>query len=373
MASGLTAAVPRRRFGNTGQSISKLCLGGGSFMGADSQALLDEALKNGVDCWEIVSFSGNAYRDYFTKNPGVRERVFLSGKVYSTDPAIMQQHLDDTLESNGVSSIDFLAVHAIDNVETLTDDVRQWADKAKRDKKIRFFGFCTHRNMDKCLNAAADLGWIDGIQTVYNYRLQGIGSLEDALQKCYVKGVGIFAVKAMGLCVMRESELQELPLNEARLNFLLASHEISFAQAKLKAIWQNPHLTSICSLMPTLAIIRANVSAAIDEHPLNADTKKLLADYAKSTGRYFCSRCGMCDATSADRIPIFSIMELLMYSRRYGMSKTWLAKKFSQIPSDIRNKITRSDYSSAESMCPQRMPITQLMKDAYMELNAYPS
>ena len=48
--------VPKRAFGNTGVEISKLCLGGGSFTGTDCQALLDEALKYGVNCWEIVSF-----------------------------------------------------------------------------------------------------------------------------------------------------------------------------------------------------------------------------------------------------------------------------------------------------------------------------
>jgi uncharacterized protein len=360
--------VPKRAFGNTGVKISKLCLGGGSFTGTDSQALLDEALKYGVDCWEIVSFTGKAYSDYFKKHPDIREKVFLSGKVYSTDPNVMQQQLDKTLSDNGTSMIDFLAVHVLDNLGALTNDVRKWTEKAKQQKKIRFFGFCTHRNMSKCLSEGAELGWIDGIQTAYNYRLQGSKRTEDALQKCHEKGIGIFAVKSMGLTVQQKAKLQKLPLNEEKLNSLLAVHNMSFEQAKMKAIWQNSNVTSACSLMPNSTLLQSNSIAATDEQPLNAEIKKLLADYSESTKQYFCIRCGLCDKVNADKIPIFDIMDMLMYSRGYGL-KDLAIKRFEQIPIDIRSMITSSDYSGAERICPPKMPIAQLMKEAYTELS----
>ena len=190
--------------------------------------------------------------------------------------------------------------------------------------------------------------------------------MEDALQKCHEKGIGVFAVKSMGLCVLQKSELQKIPINEEKLNSILADDKMSFEQAKLKSIWQNPNLTSICSFMPNTAILQQNVSAAMDERPLNTEIKKLLADYAGSTGRYFCRRCGLCETANDDKIPIFDIMEMLMYSRAYvGMER--VAKKFAQIPSEIKSKINSSDYSNAEKKCPQKMPIGQLMKEAYME------
>ena len=120
--------------------------------------------------------------------------------------------------------------------------------------------------------------------------------------------------------------------------------------------------------MPNSAILHSNVSAAIDEHPLIPETVKLLEDYANSTGKYFCRRCGACETTNAEKIPIFDIMELLMYSRRYG-KLDWAAQRFAQISSEIQSKIAISDYSSAEKTCPQKMPITQLMKEAYLELH----
>ncbi len=66
--------------------------------------------------------------------------------------------------------------------------------------------------MDKCISNGADLSWIDGIQTVYNYRLQNVKSMEDALQKCHEKGTGIFIVKSMGLSVQKKLSLRNLRL-----------------------------------------------------------------------------------------------------------------------------------------------------------------
>ncbi len=358
--------VPKRTFGNTGVKISKLCLGGGSFGNTDSQAFLDEVLSVGVDCWEIVSFTGNVYGEYFERNPGTREKVFLSGKVYSTSPDLMQEQLNKLLKENRTSFIDFLAIHHVDDANVLNKDVRKWVEKTKKEKKIRFFGFCTHKNMEACLSAASMLDWIDGIQTVYNYRMQSFKGMEDALNKCHENGIGIFAIKSMGLCVQKKSDLNKVSLK--KLNTFLESHNVSFEQAKLKAIWRNPILTSICSLMPNSSILHSNVSAAVDEKPLNPEIMKSLEDYANGTGKYFCRRCGACETAAAEKTPIFDMMELLMYSRGYG-KYDWAAQRFSQMPREIRTKIADSDYSSAEKACPQKMPIAQLMKQAYSELN----
>ena len=359
--------VPKRAFGNTGVKISKLCLGGGSFGKTDSHALLNEALRSGVDCWEIVSFTGKIYSEYFKKYPGIREKVFLTGKVYSLDPIVMQDQLNNLLKENETSVIDFLAIHVVDDVSVLNKNVRKWVEKVKKEKKIRFFGFCTHKNMDTCLSNSSGLGWIDGIQTFYNYRMQNIKSMEDALQKCHEKGIGIFAVKSMGFSVQKKTDMQKL-LSKERLDSLLTSRSVSFEQIKLKSIWQNPYLTSICSLMPNSTILQSNAKAAVGEEPLNPEIVNSLVDFANTTGMHFCRRCGICETTNTDQIPIFSIIEMLMYSRGYGMTD-WASQMFVKIPKEIRNKIASSDYSSAEKKCPQNIPIAQYMNEAYLELH----
>ncbi|MGC4063875.1 MAG: hypothetical protein QM784_04410 [Polyangiaceae bacterium] len=100
--------VPKRPFGRSGVEVAKLCLGGSSVVGTDSQALLDGALGCGIDCWEFNPFCGRVFGDYFRANPGVRERVFLTAKARSFSPTILQEDLDSALADNEASKIRFL-------------------------------------------------------------------------------------------------------------------------------------------------------------------------------------------------------------------------------------------------------------------------
>lgn len=76
----------------------------------------------------------------------------------------MHSHLDKALAENETSTIDFFAVHEVDDISVLTDDVRRWAEKARQEGRIRFFGFFTHKRVESCLDRAANFRWIDGIQ-----------------------------------------------------------------------------------------------------------------------------------------------------------------------------------------------------------------
>jgi uncharacterized protein len=368
--------VPKRPFGKTGVSVAKLCLGGASVVGTDSRLLLEGALRYDIDCWEFTAFTGRAFGDYFKAHPGVRERVFLTGKTKSTVPSVMQEHLDRALVDNSTSVIDWFAVHGVDDVAVLTDDVRRWAEQAKQAGKIRFFGFCTHKRAEGCLERVAgrgerrDLDWIDGIQAFHNYRTQAIESTEVALRKCHAQGIAIFAVKSMGLCAEDEATIQGLPLARNALSASLVARGLSFEQAKLKLIWQSPCLTSVCSLMPSAEILRANAAAAIDERPLDGEVTRLLTEYAHATGPHFCRRCASCEAATQG-LPVPEVMEMLMYARSYGATnlKAMAVQSFARIPAAIRARLSGGDFAKAEAQCPQRMPIARLMKEACLELD----
>jgi predicted aldo/keto reductase-like oxidoreductase len=75
----------------------------------------------------------------------------------------MTQGLNQSLERLKTDYVDLYFLHGINNTSLLNDDLKAWAEKAKADKKIRFFGFATHSNMENCLQESARLGWIDGI------------------------------------------------------------------------------------------------------------------------------------------------------------------------------------------------------------------
>jgi len=50
-------------------------------------------------------------------------------------------------------------------------------------------------------------------------------------------------------------------------------------QTKLKAVWENPHIASVCSEMPNMAILHANVAASLDQTELSLRDKQLMDRY----------------------------------------------------------------------------------------------
>ena len=97
------------------------------------------------------------------------------------------------------SYVDLYFIHYVKQVDKeLTAEVKSWAEKAKAQGKIRFFGFSAHKNMENSMLAADRLGWIDGIMMSYNYRLMGKSKMKKAVDACVKAGLGLTAMKTQG-------------------------------------------------------------------------------------------------------------------------------------------------------------------------------
>jgi uncharacterized protein len=134
-------------------------------------------------------------------------------------------------------------------------------------------------------------------------------------------------------------------------------------QAKLKAVWHNPYIASICSQMDSMRLLKANVEAAVDPTPLSSADLNLLREYARETASRYCMGCGKCEATLTAGLPVRDIMRYHMYCRDYGHAD-WAREHFATIPTRVRDRLAAADFSAAESRCPQQMPIGQLMREA---------
>ena len=144
------------------------------------------------------------------------------------------------------SYVDMYFIHYVsDAKDELTDDVKAWAEKAKAEGKIRFFGFSAHKNMANSMLAAAKLGWIDGIMMSYNYRLMLKDEMKKAVDACVKAGIGLTAMKTQAAFSANfyasiGSETDDaLKMTE---RFLQKGYTAE--QAKLKAVWENPHIAS---------------------------------------------------------------------------------------------------------------------------------
>jgi predicted aldo/keto reductase-like oxidoreductase len=359
-------SVPTRPFGRTGVNVSILSLGG-MFDTIGNQLLLRQAVKWGVTCWDTAnSYSGGRSEEgfgrYFQKYPEDRKKIFLVTKSGAWSQSGMTRHLNVSLERMKTYYIDLFFVHGISRIGDVSG-MKLWAEKAKSDGKIKLFGFSTHTNMEECLSDAAKLGWIDGIMMTDNYRLMRSDQMRRAVDACSKAGVGLTAMKTQGGGAVRSDT--EVEMNMAG-RFL--SKGFTDGQAKLKSVWENEMISSICSQMPTLSLLMGNVQAAVMAGRLSEKDRELLDLYAGKTASDYCCGCThICEPTLSDAIPVGDMMRCLMYSRSYGDPARG-KEEFRRIPPWNVSRIAEADYTLAEQRCPQKMPIGKLMREAFLEL-----
>jgi len=186
--------VPKRKLGKTGIEVPCLAVGT-MFDVGENQIVLIKALQWGVSYWDSAyGYSGGnselGIGKFLSRNPELRKDLFITSKASSarkepTPQAIVkkaEERLQASLKRMNTNYIDlYYGVHGLSDPAQLDDELRRWAENAKKRKLIRFFGFSTHRNMAQCLEAAAKLDWIDDVMTSYNYRLMQDAEMQAAV------------------------------------------------------------------------------------------------------------------------------------------------------------------------------------------------
>jgi hypothetical protein len=327
-----------------------------------------QALRWGVTYWDTADCyeggkSESGIGQFFERYPDTRSRVFLVTKSDERDPEGLTRLLNRSLERLKTDFIDLYFIHAMRRISEINDETRAWAEKAKSQGKIKLFGFSTHSNMEDCMLEAAKLGWIDGIMMTYNYRIMNTDKMKRAVEACTKAGIGLTAMKTQaGGPFSMESE------SESRLIESFVKQGFTDKQAKLKAVWETPEIASICSQMPNMTILMANVGAALNEAKLSLEGSELLNRYAEETGSSYCAGCTeICEAAVDRKAPIGDVMRYLMYARSYGESE--LARTlYAEVPADVQRRMPSLDYRMAESRCPRGLPIARLIREACSQL-----
>jgi predicted aldo/keto reductase-like oxidoreductase len=257
--------------------------------------------------------------------------------------------------------IDLYFVHGINDIAELNSDTKRWAQRAKDEGKIRFFGFSTHRNMEKLLSDAAKMDWIDGIMMTYNFRIMHEKRMKEAVDACVKAGIGLTAMKTQGggpVPVRAESK------TELSMASRFLEKGFTDKQAKLLAVWENRHIASLCSQMPNLTILMSNVDAAVKQVSLSADEKRLLHKYACETTSAYCAGCAsLCESVLPEPVPVGDLMRYLMYYHSYG-DRDRARGLFSELSAETIRRLATTDFSAAERRCPQKLAIGKMMKDA---------
>jgi len=266
LAAGAPPVLPARPFGKTGLKLPILGLGG-PVDWTTNLPLLKQVFDAGVAHWDTApdDAAGKGEQgigQYFQRHAGDRPRVFLATKTTGRTALQLDESLHQSLSRLRAHSVDWFCLQDVSQPAELTGEIQTWAARAKAQRRIGFFGFSTPTNMAACLAAAAKLGWVDGIQTAYNYRLAEDEELAAALAACAAAGIGLTAADPYGSRAGPAGEGSTSSLDQ------FVDRGFSVPQAKLKVVWENPHVTTLCVPIRTPGELRACLVAALDKSPL---------------------------------------------------------------------------------------------------------
>ena len=228
--------VPKRKLGKTGVEVPILSLGFGR---PGEQAVLRQSLDWGVNYWDTSLIAANgaseqSIGDFIAKNPDLRKDIFLVTKEnQSKTPDDLEKCLQTSLKRLNTSYIDlYFGVYMVNDMARFTDDVKKWAENAKKRGVIKQFGFTTHQNMPQCLMAASKLDWIDAIMTTYNFRLLQDKQMQDAIEACHKAGIGLIAMKTQAMRQRRGPADANAAAAEAEADKKMLAHSLCVLPCK---------------------------------------------------------------------------------------------------------------------------------------------
>ncbi|NSW94183.1 MAG: aldo/keto reductase [Bacteroidales bacterium] len=299
-----------RTLGKTGMKVPVISFG---VMRADNASLCKAAYENGIKLFDTANgyqngnnetMLGNLFKDV------PRDTFYLATKVKpagvdregkpgpQTTAEDFLARFETSLGRLQMKYVDILYVHDISNVELLNyKPIINALAQLKKEGKIKFAGFSTHRNEHIVIDAASSMNVYDVILTSYNFRHDNLDELNKAIRKAAAAGIGIVAMKTM------------------------AGGKLVNASAALKWALSNPDIHTTIPGMTAFDHLEVNLKVLSDINLTDQEKNDLVA-HSANPGLY-CGGCSKCVPTCPKNLPIPDLMRAYMYA--YGYSNPLMA------------------------------------------------
>jgi len=351
-----------RTLGKTGIKLPVVNMG---VMNADNPNLVAAALDAGIVLLDTAHGYQNGKNEEMIG--GVikerkRDSYVLATKVaYSKDrktglypPDKNVQSFEDefniSLKRLGLDYVDILYIHGISVKETVFfEPALKFLEKMKKEGKIRFKGFTTHRNEHEMLDAAVESGFYDVVLSAYNFRQKNKKEIGEAMDRAAKAGIGIVAMKTQAGAYW-DKERQE-PINmKAALKWALQNENVHTSI---------PGFTAFDQMELDLTVMEDLTLTPEEKADLRLDEGKIHAGL-------YCQQCGTCEEQCPSNVDVPTLMRSYMYA--YGYKNLSLAHSTIE---DLGSHLPCTDCSSCSVFCPNGFDVRQKVKDI-IRLKAVP-
>jgi len=182
--------------------------------------------------------------------------------------------------------------------------------------------------------------------------------LNRAIDAAKKAGIGLVAMKT--LAAIPDDSEEIVPFRSENFNLV---------QAKLKAVWADERIDSICSQMSSVEHVMENTAAAMSPVKLSMDEYMQLHRLAALTSEHYCTGCHhICESRVAGKLRIADQMRYLMYHESYHECES--ARKLYDALRPEERDFDRVDLAEATKACPQRIDIRERLAKARQVLSA---
>jgi hypothetical protein len=312
---------------------------------------------------------------------GHREKIKLATKLphwLVKTRADMDKFLNAQLERLRTDRIDYYLVHGVDGEtwNTVRElGVIEFLESARKDGRIINTGFSFHGDKESFKTIVDDNDW-DFCQIQYNYL--------DEQNQAGTEGLDYAAAKGLGVIVMeplRGGNLAGKTPTSVQSIWDEAPTKRSSVEWALRWVWNHPAVTLILSGMNDEEHIEENVRIAGEAHPDSLTEQELglvvrvEKEYRKLM-KVGCTGCGYCmPCPSGVNIPYcFQVYNsLLMFgdARNARMeARLSYLMQLAELPGARACGYASlcQECGQCEEACPQKLPVSGLLKDVAGEL-----
>jgi hypothetical protein len=301
---------------------------------------------------------------------GRRQRVLLTTKLpiwFAKSAADFDATLNQQLQKLGTDYLDFYLLHGLNAgtwEKALSFDVFEFMERIRTDGRVRHVGFSFHDQFPVFQKILDAYNW-SLCQIQFNYIDANFQAGLQGLQYAAGKGVGLMIMEPL-----RGGKLAESLPPEVEAIWSGAKTRRSPAEWALRWVWNFPAVSCVLSGMNTMQQLEENIAVANTAAP-NTLTAEELALYDRVKAFYDqrmkvnCSACGYClPCPEGVNIPgnFAAYNQLHMFDDRLSAR---------MIPPWQRADVCK-ECGECEELCPQKLPIRELLKDVARDLKDQP-
>ena len=338
--------------GKTGMKITRVSFG---CMPTSDQSVIERAVDNGINYFDTarVYQGGNNERMVGAALKKSRDKVFLSSKTLARDQKGALADLETSLKELQTDHLDVWHLHSRQTVDSVTGDLLEAQQIAKRDGKIRFAGVSFHGGHAEMIPAMLKLNHFDVFLISYNYTMDP--AIEPLIEMASKANVGLVVMKALAGGV--KPTVRSYQVDPDKLNRLSRA---GAPVAALKWVLKNPHINTVIPSIVDEDQLAENIAAM--GSPFDANDGKLLSARLEEIKPLYCRMCGSCQGQCAQGLPVADVLRFLMYAEGYGQFALG-RDEFKALPAHLA-AVRCSSCTSCTVHCPNGVEVAARLHKA---------